>query len=218
MSTAMIPLHPQPVPGRPGDLRWVVPAGVLTGTGHVTTAPGRLADLLADGTLARITVEPAAVVTSLGPDHGWEREGARVRTALHAALEEPAGWIMATEADAGSDGGEDGDGAGGRADGDDALLRAAVRETLAGQVGDFARSHGGTIELVDVTDGVVTVRLGGTCHGCPASWFTLHLRLERALRRRHPGLREIRNTGGVGAAWAGFGAPRDSTPRDAGAR
>ncbi|MGW3588358.1 NifU family protein [Streptomyces fungicidicus] len=37
------------------------------------------------------------------------------------------------------------------------------------------------------------VRLGGACHRCPASWFTLHQRLERRLRRRHPGLREVRN-------------------------
>ncbi|MCH5676834.1 NifU family protein [Streptomyces sp. CME 23] len=39
----------------------------------------------------------------------------------------------------------------------------------------------------------VTVRLGGSCHRCPAAWITLHQRLERRLRRRHPGLREVRH-------------------------
>ncbi|MDQ0834309.1 Fe-S cluster biogenesis protein NfuA [Streptomyces achromogenes] len=92
-------------------------------------------------------------------------EGARARSTLHAALDTPAGWITA---------------AGTASCDDDAQLYRVAREVLAGEVGDFARSHGGSIELLDVRDGIVTVRLGGTCHGCPASWFTLHQRLERA--------------------------------------
>ncbi|MEU3983781.1 NifU family protein [Streptomyces sp. NPDC026672] len=64
-------------------------------------------------------------------------------------------------------------------------------------MGDLARSHGGTIELVDVCDGVVSVRLRGACHGCPAAWFTLHQRLERLLRRCHPGPLEVRNVGSL---------------------
>jgi Fe-S cluster biogenesis protein NfuA len=176
----MIPLHPQQVPGRSDRLRWIVPAAILTGTGPLAEVPPPLAALLADGTLAEVTLEPAAVVTRLGADRTWPEEGARVRTALHAALDDPARWIPASGAGQGHD---------------DALLRGAVQEVLAGEVGEFARSHGGTIDLVDVHDGVVTVRLGGTCHGCPASWFTLHQRLERRLRRAHPGLVEVRNSG-----------------------
>ncbi|WP_185930949.1 MULTISPECIES: NifU family protein [unclassified Streptomyces] len=173
-----IPVHPQRVPGRPDRLRWIIPAGILTGTGPLAEVPAPLAALLADGTLARITAERAAVVTCLGPDRTWAEEGARVRSALHAALGRPAGWIPVTATD----------------HSDDTLLHDVAREVLAGEVGDFARSHGGVIDLVDVRDGVVTVRLGGACRGCPASWITLHQRLERHLRRRHPGLREVRNT------------------------
>lgn len=174
----MIPTHPQTVPGRPGRLRWIIPTGTLSGTGPLVDVPAPLAALLADGTLTRITLEPTAVVTCLAPDRTWAAEGARVRTALHTALEDPAGWTTAPDP-------------GGL--GEDALLYAAAQEVLDGEVGAFARSHGGTIDLVDVTDGVVTVRLGGTCHGCPASWFTLHQRLEHRLRRRHPALRAVRN-------------------------
>ncbi|MFF8534424.1 NifU family protein [Streptomyces sp. NPDC015532] len=174
----MIPLHPQQVPGRSDRLRWVIPAGILTGTGALAEVPEPLAALLSDGTLAQIALEGEAVVTCLGADRTWPGEGARVRTALHAALDDPAGWIPATGI-APCD--------------DDALLYGAAREVLAGPVGDFARSHGGSIDLVGVRDGIVTVRLGGACHGCPASWFTLHQRLECQLRRRHPGLREVRN-------------------------
>ncbi|MET9887514.1 NifU family protein [Streptomyces sp. NPDC006430] len=174
----MIPVHPQQVPGRPDRVRWVIPAGVLTGTGPLGRVPAPLAALLTDGTLARITLEGAAVVTGLGADRTWAEEGARVRTALHASLDDPAGWVPVT---------------GTSPSDDDARLSDVAREVLAGEVGDFARSHGGRIDLVDVHDGIVTVRLGGTCHGCPASWFTLHQRLERELRRRHPSVRDVRN-------------------------
>ncbi|GAA2272075.1 hypothetical protein GCM10010415_43670 [Streptomyces atrovirens] len=170
-------MHPEEVRGRPERLRWVIPAGILTGTGPLAEVPAPLAALLADGTLTQIVLEPVAVVTCLGADRTWPREGARVRTALHAALDDPPGWIPAT-----TDHGHD-----------DTLLHAVAGDVLAGVVGDFARSHGGSIELVDVRDGVVTVRLGGACHGCPAAWITLHQRLERHLRRRHPGVREVRN-------------------------
>jgi Fe-S cluster biogenesis protein NfuA len=67
-------------------------------------------------------------------------------------------------------------------------LSAMVRDLLAGAVGQFARSHGGAIDLVRVHDDVVTVRLTGACHGCPAARITLHQRLERELRRRYPAL------------------------------
>lgn len=74
-------------------------------------------------------------------------------------------------------------------------------------MGAFARSHGGSIDLVEVRDGIVTALLGGACHGCPASWFTLHRRLERRLRRRQPGLREVRNAASPVSL---FGRPYDS--------
>jgi|UPI0006E1CFE8 hypothetical protein len=54
-----------------------------------------MAALLADGTLAQITLDGEAVITHLGADQDWARVGTRVRTALHAALEDPAGWIPA---------------------------------------------------------------------------------------------------------------------------
>ena len=181
----MVPLHPQRVPGEPDSLRWIVPAGLLPCEGPLARVPSALAALLADGTLERVTAEPAAVVTRLGAGRSWGRDGASVRTALHAALAEPAGWGPADGKDTGT----------GSRSADDALLYAAARDVLAGTVGDFARSHGGAIELVGVHRGVVTVRLGGACRGCPASWLTLHQRLERELRRRCPGLVEVRDTG-----------------------
>lgn len=178
VSPTMIPLHPQTVPDRPDQLRWIIPAATLTCTGAPTAVPGPLAALLDDGTLAQVIVEPAAVVTRLGAGRTWRGDGPRVRTALHSALEDPDGWHTG-----------DGD------PGSDARLYEAAQDVITELVGPHARSHGGSIDLLDVSDGVVTVRLGGACHGCPAAWFTLHQRLERLLRRRCPYLVEVRHTG-----------------------
>ncbi|KAE8762461.1 NifU family protein, partial [Georgenia thermotolerans] len=77
----------------------------------------------------------------------------------------------------------------------DARLRAAAEEVIAGPVGDLARSHGGRIELAEVRDGVVAVRMSGACHGCPAAAVTMHARLERLVRERCEGLVEVREVG-----------------------
>jgi Fe-S cluster biogenesis protein NfuA len=180
----MIPIHPQVCPGRPDMLRWVTPAGVLPFTGAVAAAPPALAALQTDGTLSGVRLEAAAVQTVLGSGRDWSREGARVRTALHAALAEPDGWAAAGGADSFTD----------------ESLRSAARSLLSGELGRFAASHGGGIELIDVRDGVVTVRLDGACHGCPAAGQTLARRFEDRLRSRSPGLRAVRAAGREGTA------------------
>jgi len=45
---------------------------------------------------------------------------------------------------------------------------------------------GGDVELVDVQDGVVTVRLRGACAGCPMSQMTLKNGIEKLLKREVP--------------------------------
>ena len=42
-----------------------------------------------------------------------------------------------------------------------------VRDALAGVL-PYLESHGGSVELLEVTDGVVHVRLRGSCSGCPS--------------------------------------------------
>ena len=65
---------------------------------------------------------------------------------------------------------------------------------IAGEVGDYVRSHGGHVELVAARDGEVEVGFGGACVGCPARDVTLTQRFEQALRDRYPSLRGIRAT------------------------
>ncbi|MDO9070827.1 MAG: NifU family protein [Deltaproteobacteria bacterium] len=50
---------------------------------------------------------------------------------------------------------------------------------------------GGDIELVEVNDGVVKVRLTGACKGCPMSQMTLKQGVEKLLLKEVPGLKEV---------------------------
>jgi Fe-S cluster biogenesis protein NfuA/nitrite reductase/ring-hydroxylating ferredoxin subunit len=60
-----------------------------------------------------------------------------------------------------------------------------VAEALEG-VRPYLESHGGNVELVGVEEGVVHVRLSGSCHGCPSSTMTLKLAIEDAIMRMAP--------------------------------
>lgn len=61
-----------------------------------------------------------------------------------------------------------------------------VRRTLADEVGPALELDGSAVEVLDVTDGVVRLRLNGVCSGCPATVMTIVMGLEEELRRRLP--------------------------------
>jgi Fe-S cluster biogenesis protein NfuA/rhodanese-related sulfurtransferase len=71
----------------------------------------------------------------------------------------------------------------------DALI-ARVREVLE-EVRPMVQSDGGDIELMDVIDDVVGVRLTGNCIGCPSSQATLRQGIERKLKQRIPQIKGI---------------------------
>jgi Fe-S cluster biogenesis protein NfuA len=52
-------------------------------------------------------------------------------------------------------------------------------------------ADGGNVELVNVDDGVVTVKLVGACAGCPMSSMTLKNGIEQILRREIPEIKEV---------------------------
>jgi Fe/S biogenesis protein NfuA len=54
-------------------------------------------------------------------------------------------------------------------------------------------SHGGKIELIDVQDATVLVRLMGGCHGCGMAAVTLRQGVEKALKQAIPGIKGIRD-------------------------
>ncbi len=73
-------------------------------------------------------------------------------------------------------------------------LGAPIDDAIAAaleQVRPVVESHGGSIEVVDVTDGVVRVRMHGTCDGCPSSAATLTYGVEAALAEHWPSFRRL---------------------------
>lgn len=55
----------------------------------------------------------------------------------------------------------------------------------------YIHSHGGDVEVLDVVEGVVHLRLAGSCDGCPGSTVTLERGIETALREGFPGFVRI---------------------------
>lgn len=68
--------------------------------------------------------------------------------------------------------------------------RAAAERALE-QVRPYISSHGGRVELLDVSNGVVRLRMSGACAGCSASAVTLAEGIEQAMREHLPGFARI---------------------------
>ena len=63
----------------------------------------------------------------------------------------------------------------------------AVLDTLRPQL----MQDGGNVELVDIDDGIVKLRLVGSCSSCSSSTMTLKMGIERALKKAIPMVRCI---------------------------
>jgi Fe-S cluster biogenesis protein NfuA len=65
-------------------------------------------------------------------------------------------------------------------------LKNRVTRALIDEVGPALQLDGAAIDVLDVADGVVQVRLGGVCTGCPSTIMAVVMGLEQELRRRIP--------------------------------
>lgn len=70
-------------------------------------------------------------------------------------------------------------------------MKEKVKEVLE-KIKPSLESHGGGVELVEVTDdGIVKVRLTGACGGCPMSQMTLSMGIEKTLKEEIPGVKKV---------------------------
>jgi len=76
---------------------------------------------------------------------------------------------------------------------DDREMQAATDavEAALEEMRPYVESDGGMITVDSIKDGVVTVRLLGSCDGCPSSSATLTGGVEEALRRHWPNFRRL---------------------------
>ena len=69
-------------------------------------------------------------------------------------------------------------------------MRDRIEKALD-KVRPMLAADGGNVELVDVTDGVVKLKLKGSCGCCPMSSMTLKNGIERILRQEVPEIKEV---------------------------
>ena len=71
------------------------------------------------------------------------------------------------------------------------LTSESVAESLT-HIRPFLQRDGGDVELVGLTeDGIVEVRLLGSCVSCPMSMMTLRAGIERSLMLAHEEVRRV---------------------------
>ncbi|MFC2060160.1 NifU family protein [Chloroflexota bacterium] len=69
-------------------------------------------------------------------------------------------------------------------------MRDKVEAALA-QVRPALQADGGDVELLDVSDGVVKLKLTGACNGCAMATMTLRNGIERVLKEQVPEVKEV---------------------------
>lgn len=71
------------------------------------------------------------------------------------------------------------------------MLRDKLEAVLE-RIRQGLKAEGGDIELVDVRDSVVYVRLKGACAGCPMSMLTMKNWVELSIKKEFPEVTEVR--------------------------
>jgi Fe-S cluster biogenesis protein NfuA len=69
-------------------------------------------------------------------------------------------------------------------------MREKVEEIL-NMVRPMLQNDGGDVELIDVNDGTVQVKLTGACKGCAMATMTLKMGIEKLLKQEIPEVKEV---------------------------
>ncbi len=69
-------------------------------------------------------------------------------------------------------------------------MREKVEKVIE-EIRPLLQADGGNIELIDVQDGLVKVKLVGACGSCPMSQITLKRGVEARLKAKIPEVKEV---------------------------
>ncbi|CAN5808266.1 NfuA family Fe-S biogenesis protein [soil metagenome] len=70
-------------------------------------------------------------------------------------------------------------------------LAERLRQVIDEEVNPRIAAHGGAVELADIEDNTLYLRMSGGCQGCAASAATLRQGIERMVREAVPEIQEI---------------------------
>lgn len=69
-------------------------------------------------------------------------------------------------------------------------MKEQVKQVLD-KIRPSLQADGGDVELVDVENGIVKVKLKGACAGCPMSQMTLKNGIERLIKKEIPEIKSV---------------------------
>ncbi|MGD0917573.1 MAG: NifU family protein [Thermodesulfobacteriota bacterium] len=69
-------------------------------------------------------------------------------------------------------------------------MRENVEKALE-KIRPALQADGGNVELIDVVDGVVKVKLTGACGECPMSQMTLKMGVEKVIKQYVPEVKSV---------------------------
>jgi Fe-S cluster biogenesis protein NfuA len=133
---------------------------------------GGVTEVIVSGNIVTVVKDSAAP---------WQVVGKAVGAAIRAAAASGAPPVAAKAATPP---------AAGAAVSDDALYEQ-VAKVFEEQVNPMVARHGGRVELIDVQDAVVMLRMGGGCQGCGMADVTLRQGIEGMLSQLVPDVRGI---------------------------
>src|SRR2546423_3077921 len=145
-------------------------SGSPLGEGFCAMGDADVAEVIVSGTLVRVVKRTPARWQTVGKA-GGQVIGATLAGAGPAVAPKPA-----APATPGAD--------------DDALYER-VADLFESQVNPMVARHGGRIELIDVQDAVVMVRMAGGCQGCGMADVTLRQGIEAMLHQHVPEVKGI---------------------------
>jgi len=150
----------------------------FTSTDEAGVTPLGFALLSVPGVL-EVEVQPNAFIVTKDPGVAWHTLEEPVRYAVVTALENP-------------DLGNAAHPSSGEAMDDDTMF-SIVAEIFSREINPAVARHGGRVELLDVQDATVVLRMQGGCQGCGMANVTLRQGIEGSLRRAIPGLKAIQD-------------------------
>jgi NFU1 iron-sulfur cluster scaffold homolog, mitochondrial len=122
--------------------------------------------------IAKVELDENIVAVTKAGEDDWRQVGKRIGGAIRLFLnpppEIPEGEMLPPD-----------------------VLREKIQRVLEEQINPGVASHGGYVELLDVTDNNVFLRMGGGCQGCGAADATLKMGVERLLREEVPQIQNV---------------------------
>lgn len=132
--------------------------------------------LFAIAGIGEVVVSGGTVTVTKTTSAPWQAVGKQVGAAIRAALAagEPA---VGPAAPVSSE--------------EDERLYGRVADLFEAEINPAVASHGGAVELIDVQDAMVLLRMAGGCQGCGMADVTLRQGIEVLLKRRVPEIRGL---------------------------